>query len=302
MRNTFADTMLEVGKEDENLVVLVADISHFALQPFAKACPGRFFNIGILEPTVVNLSAGLAIAGLNPVIHTITPFLIERSFEQIKLDFCYQELGGTLVSVGSAFDYSGLGCSHHCYDDIALIKSLPRSEVVYPAMPNEFRLLFKQTYKNGRLTYFRLPGQQHGVKIPDEKIVFGKGILVREGLDITIVAAGPQLKTAMEAVPLLASKGINAEILYYPTIKPFDEELLVRSIAKTKKVLVLEEHSRYGGLGDEVLRAGCNVGGVKFSFISIPDKFQRGYGHYAEHLQALGFTPENILVQSSALF
>jgi transketolase len=302
MRNTFADTMLEVGKEDENLVVLVADISHFALQPFAKACPGRFFNIGILEPTVVNLSAGLAIAGLNPVIHTITPFLIERSFEQIKLDFCYQELGGTLVSVGSAFDYSGLGCSHHCYDDIALIKSLPRSEVVYPAMPNEFRLLFKQTYKHGRLTYFRLPGQQHGVKIPDEKIVFGKGILVREGLDITIVAAGPQLKTAMEAVPLLASKGINAEILYYPTIKPFDEELLVRSIAKTKKVLVLEEHSRYGGLGDEVLRAGCNVGGVKFSFISIPDKFQRGYGHYAEHLQALGFTPENILVQSSALF
>ena len=302
MRNTFADTMLEVGKEDENLVVLVADISHFALQPFAKACPGRFFNIGILEPTVVNLSAGLAIAGLNPVIHTITPFLIERSFEQIKLDFCYQELGGTLVSVGSAFDYSALGCSHHCYDDIALIKSLPRSEVVYPAMPNEFRLLFKQTYKNGRLTYFRLPGQQHGVTIPDEKIVFGKGILVREGRDITIVAAGPQLKTVMEAVPLLESKGINAEVLYYPTIKPFDEELLVRSIAKTKKVLVLEEHSRYGGLGDEVLRAGCNVGGVKFSFISIPDKFQRGYGHYAEHLQALGFTAENILVQSSALF
>ena len=124
LRETFARTMLEVGQEDDKLVVLVGDIGHFALQPFARACPGRYYNVGILEPTIVSMSAGLAHAGLYPVAHTIAPFLIERSFEQIKLDFCYQGFGGTLITVGSAFDYSTLGCSHHCYDDFALIGSL----------------------------------------------------------------------------------------------------------------------------------------------------------------------------------
>ncbi len=295
MRNAFAETMLEVGVADPRLVVLVGDISHFALQPFAKACPGRFYNVGILEPTIVNMAAGLAITGLYPVVHTIAPFLIERSFEQIKLDFCYQQLGGTLISVGSAFDYSGLGCSHHCYDDLALIKGLPNSEVIYPAMPNEFRRLFAQTYRNGKLTYFRLPGERHGIEIADDEIVLGKGIRIRAGRDVTLLAAGPQLKTAMAAVPLLQSLGIEAEVIYYPTIKLFDAALAIESVQRTGRLLVIEEHAGFGGLGDEALRATCNVGGVKYSFINIPDAFQRGYGSQAEHLSALGFTPENVV-------
>lgn len=300
MRNTFASTMLEVGQRDPHLVVMVGDISHFALQPFARACPGRFYNIGILEPTMVNVAAGLAMAGLHPVVHTIAPFLIERSFEQIKLDFCYQALGGNLVSVGSAFDYSGLGCSHHCYDDIALIKGLPNTEVVYPAMPAEFSLLFEQSYRNGRLTYFRLPGKQHGVAIAPERIVLGKGVLVREGRQLTLAAAGPQLATAMAAAELLRARGVDAEVLYFPTIKPFDDALALASAAKTRRVLVIEEHSRYGGLGDELLRATCNVG-ARYRFINIPDEFQRGYGAYEDHLGALGFTPEAVAAAGAAL-
>lgn len=300
MRKTFADTMLEVGREDPGLVVLVGDISHFALQPFAHACPGRFYNVGILEPTIVNMAAGLAIAGFYPVVHTIAPFLVERSFEQIKLDFCYQGLGGTLISVGAAFDYSGLGCSHHCYDDLALIKTLPNTEVVYPAGPNEFRRLFGETYRNGKLTYFRLPGTMHGVDIPDAQIVLGKGIRVRRGRDITILAAGPQLKTVLAAVPALTQLGIEPDILYYPTVKPFDEDLVRESIADTRRLLVIEEHSGYGGLGDEALRATCNQG-ARYAFINIPNHFQRGYGDYAEHCKALGFTPENVVAQSVAL-
>jgi transketolase len=294
VRNTFAQTMLDVGSADPRLVVLVGDISHFALQPFAKACPGRFYNVGILEPTIVNMAAGLAIAGLLPVVHTITPFLIERSFEQIKLDFCYQELGGTLISVGSAFDYSGLGCSHHCYDDLGLIKSLPNTVVIYPASPREFVALFRQTYGNGKLTYFRLPGSKHGVELPEEAIVLGKGIRVKAGRDVTVLASGPQLKTAMAAVPILQAESIDPEVLYFPTLKPFDEALVRDSAARTKRLLAIEEHSRYGGLGDEVLRATRDVSGVRSRSIDIPDRFQRGYGQYEEHLQALGFTPENV--------
>src|SRR2546423_1876133 len=300
VRKTFADTLLEVGQEDPDLVVLVGDISHFALQPFAQACPGRFYNVGILEPTIVNMAAGLAITGFCPVVHTIAPFLVERSFEQIKLDFCYQELGGTLISVGGAFDYAGLGCSHHCYDDLALIKGLPNTEVIYPAGPNEFRSLFRQTYRDGKLTYFRLPAEKHSVDIPDSEIAFGKGIRVRRGRDVTVLAAGPQLKTAVAALPALAGCGIEAEVLYYPTIKPFDEDLVRESVGRTKRLVVIEEHVRYGGLGDEALRATCTLN-ARYAFINIPDRFQRGYGDYADHCNALGFTPENLVAQCLTL-
>src|SRR3989338_7123572 len=111
LRQEFADTLLEVGKADEDLVVLVGDISHFKLVPFAKECPGRYYNIGICEPTMVNMAAGLSLLGFHPVVHTIAPFIVERSYEQIKLDFGYQKLVLNIMTVGSAFDYSTLGCT-----------------------------------------------------------------------------------------------------------------------------------------------------------------------------------------------
>jgi len=295
VRQTFAKTMLDVGLLDPRLVVLVGDIGHFGLQPFAEACPGRYYNVGILEPTIVNMAAGLAISGLHPVVHTIAPFLIERSFEQIKLDFCYQELGGTLISVGSAFDYSSLGCSHHCYDDLSLVKGLPNTEVLYPAMPNEFQQLFRQTYNNNKLTYFRLPNVSHGIEIADDQILLGQGIRLLTGNDVTLLAAGPQLKTAMQAAEILACRGLKADVLYYPAIKPFDADMILESVKRTRTLIVIEEHSKFGGFGDEALRATCNVGNVKYGFINIPDAFQRGYGSYEDHTRSLGFTAQNVV-------
>lgn len=302
MRKAFFDTMLEIGLKDDRLVVLIGDISHFGLQPFAKACPNRFYNIGILEPTIVSMSAGLALSGLYPVAHTIAPFLIERSFEQIKLDFCYQNLGGNLISVGSAFDYSGLGCSHHCYDDFALLKSLPNTEIIYPASNKEFNILFKATYRDSKLTYFRLTGEKHEIDIPDDKIVFGQGILIKEGSDVTIVATGPHLKTVMHSLSTLKDNKIDAEVLYYPTVKPFDEKCLIKSLKKTSKVLVIEEHSMFGGLCDDVLRTSAILPNVKYSFINIPNEFQRKYGKYEEHLYSLGFSISNIVEKIINLF
>jgi len=295
MRAAFPDTILEVGQEDERLVVLVGDIGHFALQPFAEACPGRFYNIGILEPTIVSMAAGLASRGLYPVAHTIAPFLIERSFEQIKLDFCYQGLGGTLMSVGSAFEYSTLGATHHCYDDFALVGSLPDTEIIYPASPDEMNLLFRQTYANGKLTYIRMTRQPHGVLIDKSDICFGKGIRIKTGKDITLVATGPQLKNVMEASTLLQNSNIDAEVLYYPTLKPFDEVLVIKSVQKTKNVLTVEEHARLGGLEEKVMRATCNIDNVHYGQgICLPERFLRHYGTYQEHCEALGFSPNNI--------
>ena len=301
MRKVFTSYMKEVGLRDPKLVVLVGDISHFALQPFAEACPGRFYNVGILEPTIVSMAAGIAASGLYPVAHTIAPFLIERSLEQIKLDFCYQNLGGTLVSVGSAFDYSGLGCSHHTYNDLGIIKGLPNTQVIFPASDIEFEELFSQTYQNQYLTYFRLPTDKHGVKFDKSQMKIGQGIRVREGSAATILAVGPMLKAAMEALPALENKLGSIEVLYYPTIKPFDTELVRASVAKTKRLLVIEEHSLVGGISQEAVFACLGVNGTKFDFISIPNEFQRGYGHLADHYNQLGLSAEGVTKRLTAM-
>jgi len=302
IRQEFADTMLEVGLKDEKLVVMIGDISHFSLQPFAQACPGRFYNIGICEPTIMNMAAGLSKVGFFPVVHTIAPFLVERSFEQIKLDFGYQKLGVNIVTVGSAFDYSGLGCTHHCYGDFALLKTVDKMEIIYPATCKEFNLLFKQTYKNGRPTYFRVPESDHGIDFKDEDIIFGKGIKVKDGKDISIIAVGSQLKSATEAVELLKNKGIDAEVIYIHTIKPFDSELVKNSLQKTKKCLVVEEHSMYGGVFDEVLRSTQDLNNIKYSSINIGDQFIHQYGTYQENCNRLGLSTEGIIEKVYEMF
>ena len=297
IRQQFSDTMLEVGQNDPNLVVLLGDISHFILQPFAKACPGRYYNVGICEPTIVSMAAGLAKVGFYPVVHTIAPFIVERSFEQIKLDFCYQQLGGNLVTVGSAFDYSNLGCTHHCYGDFALLKTLPGTQIVYPASPVEFDTLFRQTYRNNFLTVFRIPAHQHGQDFSPDRIQFGKGIKVIAGSNLTIVATGPQLRNALAARDALGDMGWDSEILYIHTIRPLDTDLIRASVSKTRCVLVVEEHMRSGGLGDDVLRAIRDIPNVQYSSLSIPDIFITKYGLHEDHCERLGLTRDGILNQ-----
>lgn len=297
MRQAFADTMLEIGQKDDNLAVLIGDISHFILQPFAEKCPGRFYNIGICEQTIVNMAAGLSKVGFHPVVHTISPFIIERAFEQIKIDFGYQKLGVNLVTVGSAFDYGALGCTHHCYDDFALLKNIPGMEIIFPGSPIEFNLLFKQRYDNGLPTYFRLPAATHDVNLKKEQIIFGKGITIKTGGNLTIIAIGSQLKTAMLSIAPLNDISIDAEVIYLPTIQPLDRKLILRSLAKTKRCLVIEEHGKYGGVYDDILRLVADEPGmnIRYSSINIGDKFVHEYGSYEDHCDKLGFTPENIV-------
>ena len=294
VRQQFADTMLAVGQEDPDLVVMVGDISHGILQPFAKACPGRYYNVGILEPTIMSMGAGLARVGLFPVIHTIAPFLIERAFEQIKLDFCYHGLHGNIVTVGSAFDYSYLGCTHHCYGDFALLKTLEGVQITYPSTPVEFDALFRQAYRNGSVTVYRVPGSQHGIAFDAKDVRLGKGIKVADGRDVTLVATGPQLKTALGARSILATRGCDAEVLYIHTVRPLDEELVLASVSKTGHVVVIEEHMRSGGLGDDVLRATRKLASVRYASASIPDKFVRAYGSYEDHCAMVRLSPHGV--------
>ena len=220
LRDSFAEVLHEAGRKDPNLVVLVGDISHYRLQPFANDCPGRYYNVGICEPTIVNMAAGLSKVGFYPVVHTISPFIVERSFEQLKLDFCYQKLGGNIVTVGSAFDYANLGCTHHCYSDFALLKTLPESQIFFPASYEEFHSLFYQVYQKPKLNYFRIPMYGHPYSFEENAIKNGQAIVLKEGKDFTLVAVGAQLRSALEAMTELKDLKLDVELIYVHTLKP----------------------------------------------------------------------------------
>jgi transketolase len=287
--------MLAVGQEDENLVVMVGDISHGILQPFAKACPGRYYNVGICEAATISMTAGLSRLGFHPVYHTIAPFIIERGFEQIKLDFAYHKIGGNLVTVGSAFDYATLGATHHCYGDFALMKTLQNTEIIYPGSCDEFDTLFRQAYTNDKLTMYRVPGAQHSVPIQRSDVELGKAIRVREGSNLTLIATGPQLDSVMGAVDRLTVDGWDPEIIYIHTIRPLDVEAIKASVAKTGRFLTIEEHMESGGLGDDVLRATRNMDGATSVAMAIQDEFVMAYGSYGDHCEALGLTADGVV-------
>lgn len=293
MRNQFAKTLTEVGT-DENIVVLIGDISHYLLRGFEEKYPNQFYNMGIAEQSMIGVAAGLAIKGFYPVVHSIAPFVVERCFEQIKDDLCYQGLGVNLVSVGSAFDYAALGCTHHCYEDIAILRALPNMQIIYPSAPHEFDTLFRETYANGFPTYFRLPARVHTIPTNPK---FGEVEKLREGEDVTLFVIGPQLQNVMDAAEELSVKGTSCEVIYLTTIKPLSERartIIVDSVQKTKAVITVEEHSVIGGLGDEIART-CGDVAFKHSRLGIQDKFLTNYGSYDEHCVANGLTKEGIL-------
>lgn len=294
LRPIFAKTLSNLGAVDKNLVVIVGDISHGLLGDFRNSFPSRYFNIGICEPAMVGVAAGMSKIGLNPVIHTIAPFLIERAYEQIKLDFGYQKISGNFVSVGSAFDYSKLGCSHHSYADVSLISHLPNSQVFLPGSPVEFEVLFKEAYSQEKINYFRLTENSHDVEIDRKSIKIGKGIKIRDGSNLTLITTGAMLRNCMLAAEELEVLGQSIEILYYPTIKPFDNEIILESLRKTRKFVSVEEMSSQDGLYSLVLKASFGLDGVKGQQLAITE-FLNGYGTYGEIQDRAGLSLRKII-------
>ncbi len=296
IREVFADLVTKIGKKDKNLVVMVADISHGILKKFRENFPDRYYNIGICEPSMVNLAAGLSKVGLNPVIHTIAPFLVERSYEQIKLDFGYQKLPVNIVSVGGAFDYTKLGCSHHCYTDVSLLSHFKDANIILPASENEFRKLFMRTYKMKKINYFRIPENKHEVNIDTKKIIFGKIVKILNGRDVTLVASGTMLKEAKLAAEYCKKIGIDVELLYAHTLKPFDKKSIYKSVKKTKKIVTVEDLSAHDGLYSLCIKSIYNLNNISAKQLAIKD-FIHSYGSFNELCKKSGLNHSNIIKQ-----
>ncbi len=284
MRKQFVNTIESLLAIDERLVLLLGDIGVFGFRNSFVNYPGRVMNVGILEQSTVGVAAGLARAGLVPVVHTIAPFLVERAYEQIKVDLGYQKLGCNLVSVGGSYDYAALGCTHHCPGDVSILQNIPGLEIVVPGNQSEFDSLFRQSYSNGNPTYYRL-SERSNKKYND--VVFGKANLIQTGTKATVVAIGPVLDKVIDA-----TKDFDVDVLYYSTIVPFDEEILVRSLKTKLKILVVEPF--YSGTISHLILNALPHRSIMMSNIGVPREFLRKYGTAEDHDLAVGLTIENI--------
>lgn len=255
--------------KDERVVLILGDIGVHGFRDVFKKHPTRCYNIGILEQSTMSLAAGLSMAGLIPIIHSIAPFIVERCYEQIKDDFGYQGLGGNIVSVGASYDYASLGCTHHCPADVALLSNIPGLEINIPGTAKEFDLMFKQSYDNGKIKYFRLSERQNKSHL-DREFIYGSDIFLKSGTLGTVVVTGNHLDKT-----LLAVKDLDVNLIYRNQHKSFD---------LGGKVFYIEPfYSENPG-------------------IHVPKQFLKNYGTLAQHDEALGFTTENIRKQVKAYF
>jgi transketolase len=283
MRKQFVDTVERTLIEDSRLVLLLGDIGVFGFRKAFERCPDRAYNIGILEQSTVGLAAGLAKTEFIPLVHTIAPFLIERSFEQLKIDFCYQKLGGNFVSVGASYDYAALGCTHHCPGDIGLLMNIPGMEIVLPGTAGEFDLLFRQSYSDGMPTYYRLSERENPISYD---VTFGKAEIIKRGASATVIAIGTTLKPVLEA-----TNDLDVTVLYYTTLIPFDTETLLEQCASSR-ILLCEPY--YNGCLASEIHKTLGQKPIALDCIGVPRRFLTNYGNVDEQDESIGLTPNHI--------
>lgn len=283
MRKQFVKTIEDILKIDEKLILLLGDIGVFGFRNSFKQYPDRVYNIGILEQSTIGTAAGLAMQGFIPVVHTIAPFIVERSFEQLKNDFGYQKLGGNFVSVGASYDYSSLGCTHHCPGDIGLLKQIPGMEIILPGTASEFDSLFKQTYANGKPSYHRISERKNNIECA---VKFGKANIIKKGSKATVIAVGPALEPVMQAC-----KNEDVTILYYTTVSPFDSKTLKKYSSHGKFLLCEPYYS--GGLTHDIMET-LKPMPITIENVGVPHEFLHGYGKAYEQDEFIGMTPKNI--------
>lgn len=279
MRRQLVGTVEALMEADERVVLLLGDIGVFGFRNAFARWPERTYNVGICEQATIGLAAGLASEGLVPIVHSIAPFVVERCYEQLKVDFCYQALSGNVVSVGGSYDYAALGCTHHCPGDVQALGALPGMEIVVPGTPAELDRLMRQGYADGHPTYFRLSERSNQ---ETRDVELGRASVLRRGAAATVIAVGPMLDLALAAVD-----GLDVTLVYVTTLAPFDGATFA---GLTGDKFVLFEPFYAGTLVEQIARAR-HPRAARFELVGVPRAFLTGYGHAHEHDAELGLTP-----------
>ena len=275
-RESYGNALVELGAEHDNLIVLDADLAAATKTGvFKKAYPDRHIDCGIAECNMMGIAAGLSTTGIVPFASTFAMFAAGRAFEQVRNSIGYPHLNVKIGATHAGISVGEDGATHQCNEDIALMRTIPGMVILNPADDVEAKACVKAAYEYNGPVYLRF-GRLAVPVINDRtdyKFELGKGVVLREGKDVTIVATGLCVSSALEAAEKLAADGIDAKIINIHTIKPLDEELIVAAAKETGKVVTVEEHSIIGGLGSAVCDALAEKCPVPVKKIGVQDVF-----------------------------
>ena len=275
-RESYGNALVELGAEHDNLIVLDADLAAATKTGvFKKAYPDRHIDCGIAECNMMGIAAGLSTTGIVPFASTFAMFAAGRAFEQVRNSIGYPHLNVKIGATHAGISVGEDGATHQCNEDIALMRTIPGMVILNPADDVEAKACVKAAYEYNGPVYLRFGRLAVPVinDRPDYKFELGKGVVLREGKDVTIVATGLCVSSALEAAEKLAADGIDAKIINIHTIKPLDEELIVAAAKETGKVVTVEEHSVIGGLGSAVCDALAEKCPVPVKEIGVQDVF-----------------------------
>ena len=294
-RHAFSDMLLELGEEDERIVVVNNDsVGSSNTGPFRKRFPHRLVNVGIAEQNLVGVGAGLANAGKIPFVCSASCFLTGRALEQIKADVAYSNANVKLVGISSGMAYGALGPTHHSIEDFAWTRAIANLTVVAPADPEETRQAVHLAAHTHGPIFLRL--SRMGVPeiyARDYRFEIGKASVLRDGSDLTIIANGVMVARALAAAELLAADGIRARVLNMATVRPLDRDAIVAAARETGAIVTVEEHTVFGGLGGAVAEVVVQTVPVPMRILGIPGVFAPTGG--AEWLlEHFGLTAEGI--------
>lgn len=254
MRTAFIKALTTIARKDKNVILVTGDLGFTVFENFKKEFPNQFINIGVSEQNMIAFAAGLALSGKKVYVYSIAPFATLRCYEQIRNDICFHNANVTIIGVGGGFSYGIMGPSHHALEDIAVMKVLPSMKVICPGDPLETEAVFFALLNEKKgPSYVRL-GKKGEKNIHSQKpcLQIGKALSLLQGNDLSILATGNMLETAVEVAERLAKDRIYARVLSFHTVKPIDTDSIITAARETKVVFTLEEHYFEGGFGSSV--------------------------------------------------
>ena len=278
MRPAFIKTLVGEAEKNDSIMILAGDVGFSVLEEFQAKFPDRYINMGIAEQNMVGVAAGLALTGKKVFVYSITPFVTFRCLEQIRNDLCYQNLNVTIVGVGTGYLYGQLGFSHHALDDVGVMKSIPNMTVLCPSTRNEVRSLVKQCIDYKSPTYIRL-GKVAGAPDYDsndglKSIKIGDINIINSGGGVALLTTGDILSEVYEVYKKLQSNNLNPSLISFPTIKPFNKELIKEIFSSHNIIIIIEENYILTGLGSSILLLNLQSEfNNKILHIAVPEKF-----------------------------
>ncbi|WP_339157422.1 transketolase C-terminal domain-containing protein [Paenibacillus sp. FSL W8-0186] len=295
-RQVICDTLLELAQSDRDIMVLASDSrGSAAMGPFAQDYPEQFVEVGIAEQNIVGISAGLAHSGKKPFVTSPACFLSMRSIEQIKVDVAYSATNVKLIGISGGISYGALGMSHHSVQDLAVTRAIPGLAVILPADRHETKRMTEAlvNYEGGVYVRIGRNPVEDVYESADYDFVIGKAVTMRDGSDITLIAAGETVRIALDAEVKLKEAGVSCRVINMHTIKPLDEEAIIKAARETGRIITVEEHSVHGGLGAAVAEVVVQHHPVPLRLLGIPDEPAIA-GKTKEVFEHYGISAENI--------